>query len=74
MLPFFAIDMTIRRLATRVGAISSNFESMKTNSTMSGLVTSLQVMMHACCFQLLLVSNVVVGFLEFTILQIVLPK
>ena len=46
------------RPATCAGAISANFESMKTNSTMLGLVTSLQMMM-------------VVGVLNFAILQIV---
>ena len=41
----FNIVLTICRLATCAGAISANSESMKTNSTMLGLVTSLKMMM-----------------------------
>ena len=58
MLSHFTILLTICRIATCAGAISANFESMKTNSTMLGLVTSLKMMM-------------VVGVL---VLQIVLPN
>ena len=59
MLSHFAIVLTICRLATCAGATSARFE---TNSTMMGLVTSLKMMM------------VVVGVLNFSILQIVPPN
>ena len=41
----FTIVLTTCRPATYAGAISSNSEFMKTNSTMLGLVTSLKMMM-----------------------------
>ena len=55
---YFTIVLTICRLATCAGAISANFESMKTNSTMFGLVTSFKMMM-------------VVDVLNFAVQQIV---
>ena len=58
-LSYFTIVLPICRLATRAGPISANFESMKTTSTMLGLVTSLKMMM------------MVVGVLNFAALQIV---
>ena len=61
MLSHFTIALAICRLATCAGAICANFESMKTNSTMLGLVTSLKMMM-------------VVGVLNFAVLQIVPPN
>ena len=60
MLSHFTIVLSICRLATCAGSISANFESMKTNSTMLGLVTGLKMMMVA-----------VAGSLNFAVLQIV---
>ena len=59
MLSYFTIGLTICRLASCVPFLPT-FESMKTNSTMLGLVTSLKVMM-------------VVGVLNYSVLQIVPP-
>ena len=61
MLSYFTIGLTICRLATCAGAISANFQSMKTNSTTLGSETSLKMMM-------------VVGVLNFAVLQIVPPN
>ena len=58
MSSYFTIVLSICRLATCAGAISANLESMKTNSTMLGLVTSLKMMM-------------VVDVLNFAVLQII---
>ena len=58
MSSYFTIVLTICRLATCAGAMSANFESMKTNSTMLGLVTSFKMMM-------------VVDVLNFAVQQIV---
>ena len=58
MSSYFTIVLTICRLATCAGAIFANLESMKTNYTMLGLVTSLKMMM-------------VVDVLNFAVLQIV---
>ena len=58
MLSYFTIVLAMCRLATCAGAISANSESMKTNSTMLDLVTTLKMIM-------------VVGVL---VLQIVLPN
>ena len=44
MLSYFTIVLTVCRLATRASEIFANFESMKTSSTMLGLVTSLKMM------------------------------
>ena len=52
----FSHFTAICRLATCAGAISANFESMKTNSTTLGLVTSLKMMM-------------IVGVLHIEVLQ-----
>ena len=51
-LSFFTIGLTICRLATCASAICANFGSMKTKSTMLGLVTNLKMMMVACVLQL----------------------
>ena len=61
MLSYFTVGLSICCLATRAGAFSANFETMKTNFTMLGLVTSLKMMM-------------VVGVLIFAVLQIVPPN
>ena len=61
-LSFFAVCLTTFCVATCASAISANFDSMKTNSTMLGLVACLKMMM------------MVVSVLNFAVLQIVPPN